>query len=148
MNLEKVFLKLRDLGLEVEEYREKNIVLYFYPKNNTKGCTMEALEFTELAEEFSSNDSLIIGVSRDGEKSHENFKKKHELRLILISDSEEEIHNDFQVMKPKKMYGKEYIGVDRSTFIFDKKGNLIKEFRGVKVSGHAQEVLDHIKNLK
>lgn len=148
MDLEKIFLKLREVGLEDEDYKDKNIVVYFYPKNNTKGCTLEALEFTELADEFSLNDSLIIGVSRDGQKSHENFKKKHELRLILISDPEEEIHNDFQVMKPKKMYGKEYIGVDRSTFIFDKKGELVKEFREVKVAGHAQEVLDHIKSLK
>lgn len=147
MNLEKINIKLKELGFE-EDTKDKNIVVYFYPKNNTKGCTLEALEFTELSDDFSNNNTLVVGVSRDGQKSHENFKKKHELKLVLISDLEEEIHNDFQVMKPKKMYGKEYIGVDRSTFVFDKKGELVKEFRGVKVGGHAQEVLDYIKNLK
>lgn len=101
----------------------------------------------ELLDEFESQDTVIIGISRDSLKSHAKFRDKFNIPFMLLSDETEEVHNLFNVMKMKKLYGKEYLGVERSTFIFDKEGNLIKEFRNVKASGHAREVLDFIRNI-
>lgn len=133
--------------ISLKDFRGKNVVLYFYPKDNTSGWTTEALEFVELLNEFKSLDTVIIGISRDSLKSHAKFRDKYNIPFLLLSDETEEVHKLFDVMKMKKLYGKEYLGVERSTFIFDKEGNLIKEFRNVKAAGHASEVLDYIRNL-
>ncbi len=101
----------------------------------------------ELLKEFEKLDTIILGISRDSLKSHAKFRDKYNIPFLLLSDETEEVHNLFEVMKLKKMYGKEYLGVERSSFIFDKDGNLIKEFRNVKAKGHAKEVLDFIKEI-
>lgn len=133
--------------ISLKDFRGKNVVLYFYPKDSTSGWTTEALEFVELLDEFESQDTVIIGISRDSLKSHAKFRDKYNIPFLLLSDETEEVHNLFNVMKMKKLYGKEYLGVERSTFIFDKEGNLIKEFRNVKANGHAREVLDFIRSM-
>lgn len=133
--------------ISLKDFRGKNVVLYFYPKDNTSGWTTEALEFVELLKEFESLDTVIIGISRDSLKSHAKFRDKFDIPFLLLSDEAEEVHNLFNVMKMKKLYGKEYLGVERSTFVFDKEGNLIKEFRNVKAKGHSKEVLDFIRSL-
>ena len=101
----------------------------------------------ELLKEFEKYDTVIVGISRDGLKSHAKFRDKYAIPFLLLSDETEEVHNLFKVMKMKKLYGKEYLGVERSTFIFDKEGNLIKELRNVKAKGHAKEVLDFVNSL-
>lgn len=130
--------------ISLQDFKGKNIVLYFYPKDDTSGWTTEALEFVELLDEFEKLDTVIVGISRDSLKSHAKFRDKYNLPFLLLSDETEEVHKIFDVMKIKKMYGKEYLGVERSTFVFDKEGTLIKEFRDVKPKGHAKEVLDFI----
>ena len=132
--------------ISLQDFKGKNIVLYFYPKDDTSGWTTEALEFVELLDEFEKLDTVIMGISRDSLKSHAKFRDKYNLPFLLLSDETEEVHKIFDVMKIKKMYGKEYLGVERSTFVFDKEGTLIKEFRDVKAKGHAKEVLDFIMN--
>lgn len=126
---------------------EKNIVLFFYPKDNTPGWTNEASEFRDLYQEFKALDTEILGISKDNLKSHNRFKEKLGLPYELLSDEDRVIHRMYDVLKPKKMFGKEVIGTIRSTFLIDKNGNLIKEFRKVKVNGHAMEVLNSIKEL-
>lgn len=133
--------------ITLADFKGRNIVLYFYPKDNTSGWTTEALEFVELLEEFEKQNTVIIGISRDSLKSHAKFRDKYNIPFLLLSDEKEEVHKLFNVMKIKKVYGKESLGVERSTFIFDKEGNLIKEFRNVKANGHAREVLDFISTL-
>ena len=130
-----------------DDFKGKNLVLYYYPKDSTPGCTTEGQNFRDLYEEFKSNNTEILGVSRESIKSHENFKQKQSFPFELLSDPDEKVCKAFDVMKLKSMYGREYIGVDRSTFIINKDSKLIKEWRGVKVKGHAGEVLDFIKNL-
>lgn len=117
------------------------LVLYFYPKDNTPGCTMEGQDFARLSSEFAALGARIVGVSRDGLKSHANFRAKHGLPFDLISDQNEALCRAFDVLKPKKLYGKEYLGVDRSTFLIDPQGVVRKEWRKVKVAGHAEAVL-------
>jgi peroxiredoxin Q/BCP len=126
----------------------KAVVLYFYPKDSTPGCTTEGMEFGDLAKKFSGAGAVIVGVSRDSIKSHQNFKAKLDLPFELISDPDEKLCELFGVMKLKNMYGKQVRGVERSTFIFDKHGKLAMEWRGVKAPGHAAEVLEFIKTLK
>lgn len=130
--------------ISLKDFRGKNVVLYFYPKDNTSGWTTEALEFVELIDEFEKNNTVVIGISRDSLKSHAKFRDKYDIPFLLLSDETKEVHNLFNVMKMKKLYGKEHLGVERSTFIFDREGNLIKEFRNVKAKGHAREVLDFV----
>lgn len=125
----------------------KPVVLYFYPKDSTPGCTTEAQQFRELYAEFQSVDCEVYGVSRDSLKSHENFKAKQGLPFELLSDSDEAICNLFGVIKLKQLYGKQVRGIERSTFVVDASGVLRKEWRGVKVPGHAQAVLDFVKTL-
>ncbi len=139
--------KLKDFFDEefLDKYKGKNLIVYFYPKDNTPGCTNEAIGFTEKVEDFNKLDTKIVGISKDSEKSHENFIKKHDLKIELISDPEKIIHEKFDVIKPKKLYGKEYMGTERSTFIFNKEGELIKEYRKVKVKGHVDEVYEFVK---
>lgn len=125
----------------------KIVVLYFYPKDSTPGCTTEAQQFRDLYPEFQAANALVVGVSRDSLKSHENFKAKQELPFELLSDAEEKLCTQLGVIKMKKMYGKEVRGIERSTFIIDASGVLRREWRGVKVAAHAQEVLDFVKTL-
>lgn len=125
----------------------KNIILYFYPKDNTPGCTTESIAFRDLYTGFQQENTEIFGISRDSLRSHEGFKAKLDMPFELISDPEEVLCSLFRVMKMKNMYGKTVRGVERSTFIIDVTGKLVKEWRGVKVAGHADEVLEFIKTL-
>jgi thioredoxin-dependent peroxiredoxin len=122
-------------------------VLYFYPKDNTPGCTNETRDFGALHGEFTAAGCQVFGVSRDSLKSHENFKAKLELPFELISDADEALCNALGVIKMKNMYGKQVRGIERSTFVFAADGSLAREWRGVKVPGHAQEVLDFVRSL-
>lgn len=125
----------------LSELKGKQIVLYFYPKDSTPGCTTEGQGFRDKIEDFAKANTLVFGVSRDGIKSHENFKAKQCFPFELISDKDEAVCQLFDVIKLKKLYGKEYMGVDRSTFLIDAKGVLRQEWRGVKVPGHVDAVL-------
>lgn len=127
--------------------RGKHLVIYFYPKDNTPGCTTEAQQFRDLYAEFQKANCEVVGVSRDSIKSHENFKAKFTLPFELLSDAEETVCNQFGVMKQKMMYGKQVRGIERSTFVIDKNGALRREWRGLKADGHAQEVLDFVNSL-
>lgn len=131
----------------LSELRQKNVIIYFYPKDSTPGCTTEGQNFRDLYAEFSELDTVIFGVSRDGMRAHENFKAKQSFPFELISDPDETLCNLFDVIKLKKNYGREYMGIDRSTFLIDKEGVLRKEWRTVKVKGHVDEVLDAVKSL-
>ena len=123
------------------------MVLYFYPKDNTPGCTTEGLQFRDLYPKFKKAGAEILGVSRDSLRSHENFKAKLELPFALISDPEEKLCALFNVIKMKKMYGKEVRGIERSTFVIDSEGVLRQEWRGVKVPGHVDEILEAVQAL-
>ncbi|WP_027896379.1 peroxiredoxin [Zestomonas thermotolerans] len=123
------------------DLRGQQVVLYFYPKDNTPGCTTEGLDFSRHHAEFLTANTQVFGVSRDSLKSHENFKCKQEFPFELISDPDETLCRLFDVIKLKKLYGKEYMGIERSTFLIDRDGVLRREWRGVKVPGHVAEVL-------
>ena len=125
----------------------KVVVIYFYPKDSTPGCTTEAQQFRDLHDRFVEVDAVILGISRDSVKSHENFKAKQALPFELGADTDETVCNLFAVMKMKNMYGKQVRGIERSTFVIDRKGVLRREWRGVKVPGHAQDVLDFVSSL-
>lgn len=127
--------------------RSKSLVIYFYPKDSTPGCTTEAQQFRDLYAEYKKAGSEIVGVSRDSIKSHENFKTKFTLPFALLSDADEVACNLFGVIKQKTMYGKQVRGIERSTFVLDNKGIIRKEWRALKADGHAQEVLDFVKTL-
>lgn len=126
----------------------KPLVIYFYPKDNTPGCTNESMAFRDLHPEFAALGAEIVGISRDSLKSHQNFKAKLELPFELLSDSEETACSLFGVIKMKNMYGKQVRGIERSTFVIDASGKVSREWRGVKVPGHAEEVLAYVKTLK
>jgi len=130
-------------GLEVSpaSLRGRQAVLYFYPKDNTPGCTTQGQGFRDLHEQFQAADTLILGVSRDSLRTHENFRTKQGFPFELISDKGETLCQLFDVMRQKKLYGKDYIGVDRSTFLIDREGVVRQIWRGVKVPGHVAEVL-------
>ena len=123
------------------------VVLYFYPKDNTPGCTMEGAQFRDLYGKFEKAGAVIAGVSRDSLKSHEGFKAKMGFPFELLSDPDEKLCHQFGVIKMKNMYGKKVRGIERSTFVIDSRGALAREWRGVKVAGHAQEVLDFVAAL-
>jgi peroxiredoxin Q/BCP len=127
--------------------RGKNLVIYFYPKDNTPGCTTEAQQFRDLYAKFKKANCEVVGISRDSLKSHENFKAKFTLPFELLSDTDETACNLFGVIKQKNMYGKQVRGIERSTFVFDKTGILRQEWRGLKADGHAQEVLNFVTTL-
>ncbi len=133
-------LKLRDL-------KGKNLVLYFYPKDNTPGCTTEGQNFRDAYAKFQSMNTEILGVSRESIRTHQNFINKHEFPFDLISDPDEILCNSMDVMKEKSMYGKKYIGIERSTFVFDVNGKLAHEVRKVKVKGHIEAVLEVVEAL-
>ncbi len=125
----------------------RGVVLYFYPKDNTPGCTTETQDFKDLHEQFLAEACVVIGVSRDSLKSHENFSKKLELPFPLITDPDETLCETYGVMKLKNMYGKQVRGIERSTFLIDASGKLVQAWRGLKVPGHAQEVLQAARSL-
>ena len=127
--------------------RGKHLAIYFYPKDNTPGCSTEAQQFRDLYAEFKRANCRLVGVSRDSIKSHENFKAKFTLPFDLLSDTDEAVCNLFGVIKEKNIYGKQVQGIERSTFVIDKNGILRREWRGVKTDGHAQEVLDFVTTL-
>ena len=133
--------------LDSKDLLGKRVVIYFYPKDNTPGCTTVGENFRDLYPKFKKLNTEIYGVSRESIKSHEGFKEKFSFPFELISDPDESLCNLFDVIKEKSMYGKKYLGIERSTFLIDEKGKLIKEWRKVKVPGHAEEVLDSIINL-
>ena len=127
--------------------RGQSLVIYFYPKDNTPGCTTESQHFRDLYEDFRKAGSEVVGISRDSIKSHENFKARFTLPFALLSDAEEKACTQFGVIKLKNMYGKQVRGIERSTFVLDSEGVLLREWRGVKIPGHVQEVLDFVKAL-
>ena len=131
----------------LSERRGKKLVLYFYPKDNTPGCTAEGADFRDRHGEFARAGAEIVGISRDSLKSHEGFKAKMKFPFELLSDADEQVCAQFGVMKLKNMYGKKVRGIERSTFVLTGEGAIAREWRGVKVPGHAQEVLDFVKTL-
>jgi peroxiredoxin Q/BCP len=135
-----------DQTFELNGRPARYTVLYFYPKDNTPGCTTEAMAFRDHHAEFESHGAQVVGVSRDSLRSHENFKAKLGLPFELISDPDEAVCNQFDVMKMKNMYGKKVRGVERSTFVIDAHGKVVKEWRGVKVNDHVTEVLEFLKS--
>ena len=136
-----------NLQFNLNDFTGKNIIIYFYPKDSTPGCTYEGIDFKDLYKSFKNLNTEIFGVSRDSLKSHENFKAKYNFPFELLSDPDEEVCKLFDVIKMKNMYGKQVRGIERSTFIINDQGELIQEWRGVKVNGHVVEVLDFIKNI-
>lgn len=134
--------------VSLKDFLGKNVILYFYPKDNTPGCTTEACSFRDSMEEFNNNDTVILGVSKDSIKKHNSFIEKYNLPFLLLSDEEGKVCEEYGVWQLKKMMGKEYMGIVRSTFLIDKNGEIIKEWRGVKVNGHTEEVLLALKDLK
>jgi peroxiredoxin Q/BCP len=136
-----------DKVISNETFKNKNVVIYFYPKDSTPGCTTEGQDFRDNYKKFKKLNTDILGISRESIKSHENFKSKQDFPFELLSDPDEKVCKAFDVMKLKSMYGREYIGVDRSTFLVNSAGKIIKEWRGVKVKGHALEVLNAVKEL-
>lgn len=133
--------------LSLKDFKGKNLVIYFYPKDNTPGCTTEGQNFRDLYQQFQDLNTEILGVSRDSVRVHENFKKKHEFPFELLSDPDEIMCQAFDVIKLKKLYGREYMGIERSTFLIDAAGKLRQEWRKVKVKGHADEVLKAVEDL-
>jgi len=136
-----------DKTLKLSDFRGQRLVLYFYPKASTPGCTQEGLDFTAAAADFAALNTAILGASRDGIKAQENFKTKQGFSFELLSDKDETLCRAFDVIKLKKMYGKESLGVERSTFLIDEQGVLREEWRGVKVKGHVDEVLAAVRAL-
>ncbi|WP_251977676.1 peroxiredoxin [Salinicola avicenniae] len=136
-----------DTPFRLSDQRGKQVVIYFYPKDSTPGCTTEGGDFRDNIEAFAAANTVIVGVSRDGIKSHENFKAKQGFPFELISDRDEAVCQQFDVIKLKKMYGKEHLGVERSTFLIDSEGRLAREWRGVKVPGHVDDVLAAAREL-
>lgn len=133
---------------QLKDYEGKNVIIYFYPKDHTSGCTQEGIDFSENIKKFKNQEAVIFGVSRESLDSHKKFIEKQNFKFELLSDPEEIICNFFDVIKEKSMYGKKYMGVERSTFVIGKEGKLEKEWRKVKVPGHVQEVLEFVKSLK
>ena len=133
---------------KLSEQRGKNVVLYFYPKDNTPGCTTEGADFAAAYDRFTSANAIVAGVSRDSLKSHDGFKAKMNFPFELISDPEEKLCELFGVMKMKNMYGKQLRGVERSTFVLDSAGVLRKQWRGVKVPNHVDQVLAFVQSLR
>jgi peroxiredoxin Q/BCP len=132
---------------KLSDHRGQNVVVYFYPKDNTSGCTLEGQEFRDLYGDFAKANTIVVGVSRDSLKSHEDFKAEFGFPFELLADADEKVCELFGVMKLKNMYGKQVCGVERSTFVFDVNGKLVKSWRGLKAPGHAAEVLGFVQTL-
>ena len=136
-----------DTTVSLSDLRGRQAVIYFYPKDSTPGCTTEGGDFRDRMADFAAADTVVFGVSRDGLRAHENFKAKQGFNFELISDKDEALCQLFDVIKLKKMYGKEHLGVERSTFLIDREGTLAREWRKVKVPGHVEEVLAAAREL-
>ncbi|ABE51098.1 thioredoxin-dependent thiol peroxidase [Methanococcoides burtonii] len=132
----------------LNDLKGKWVVLYFYPRDNTSGCSIEAMEFTKLKDDFEKEGAFILGVSKDSQASHKKFIEKKELGITLLSDEGTELQQSYDVWHQKKMAGKEYMGTVRTTFLIDPEGNLAKVWDKVKAKGHAMEVLDELKMIK
>ena len=133
--------------IRLKDLRGQNVVLYFYPKDSTPGCTLEGQDFRDLHTRFRRRKTVILGVSRDSVASHERFREKQNFPFDLLSDPDEKLCKQFDVIREKNMYGRKVIGIERSTFLIDAKGKLRREWRKVKVKGHAAEVLEAVKEL-
>ena len=147
------YIKLQGLDIDgsekeysLNDFKGKKVILYFYPKDNTSGCTQEACDFRDNINRL-TNYATVIGVSPDSIKSHKSFKEKQSLNFILLSDPEHKLAEKFEVWKEKSMYGRKYMGIERSTFIIDKSGNIEKEWRKVKVKGHVDEVIEYLSAI-
>lgn len=136
-----------DQTISLKSLKGQHIVLYFYPKDSTPGCTLEGLDFNEHLTKFKRQNTVVLGISRDSLRSHENFRSKQKYKFDLLSDEDETVCKLFDVIKMKNMYGKKVRGIERSTFLIDKTGKLRQEWRKVKVDGHVQEVLQAVKLL-
>ncbi|EEY34664.1 thioredoxin-dependent thiol peroxidase [Pseudoleptotrichia goodfellowii] len=134
--------------IKLMDYKGKTVVLYFYPKDSTPGCTQEACSFRDNFARITAKGVAVLGISKDSIKKHKNFKEKNELPFLLLSDENNNVCEKYQVWKEKMNFGKKYFGIERSTFLIDNKGNIVKEWRKVKVNGHVDEVLKEIENLK
>tara|TARA_B100001057_G_C22829038_1_gene942606 strand:- start:1463 stop:1933 length:471 start_codon:yes stop_codon:yes gene_type:complete len=151
----KVNTKIKDMRIECTNSKIKNIydlldkklILYFYPKDMTPGCTTESIEFNDNLSKIKKLKAQVVGVSRDKMSSHEKFIDKHKFKFPLISDSEEKLCKSFDVIKEKSLYGRKYMGIDRSTFIINVDGKVLHAWRGVKVKGHVEDVLNILKDL-
>lgn len=137
-----------DINFDSQDYRGQNMVIYFYPKDSTPGCTTEGNEFSANIEAFKAANCQVFGVSRDSMRRHDNFKAKQDFKIELISDEDEHLCGIFDVIKLKKLYGKEYLGIDRSTFVINGQGELVKMWRKVKVKGHVDEVLAFVQRME
>lgn len=136
-----------DKTISLKDLLGQKVVLYFYPKDSTSGCTLEGQDFRDNYQKLRRQKTIVLGVSRDSVKSHENFRAKQEFPFDLLSDTDEKLCSIFDVMKEKNMYGRKVIGIERSTFMLDAKGVLRREWRKVKVKGHVLEVLNAVKDL-
>lgn len=137
-----------DQTIKLSDLKGQNVVLYFYPRDNTPGCTTEGQDFRANMQKFKRQNTIILGISRDSLASHEKFRQKQKFPFDLISDTDEKLCKKFDVIKEKNMYGKKVMGIERSTFILDDKGVLRAEFRKIKVPGHVDAILDEVKKLK
>jgi peroxiredoxin Q/BCP len=137
----------KEVEIASEDLKGKWTVIYFYPRDNTPGCTTEAKEFTELKEEFDKLGVQLIGISRQSVESHKRFREKHGLKITLLSDPNAEVHKAFGAWGKKKMYGKEVEGMIRSTFLIDPEGNIVKEWKNVRAKGHAAKVLEEVRRV-
>ena len=152
----KVNTKAKDMRIEctdskkkqLYDFLDKRLILYFYPKDLTPGCTTESIEFNENLSKIKKLKANVVGVSRDKLSLHEKFIEKHGFKFPLISDPEEKLCKSFDVIKEKSLYGRKYMGVDRSTFIIDKSGKILHAWRNVKVKGHVEEVIDKLKDVQ
>ncbi|WP_214807164.1 MULTISPECIES: thioredoxin-dependent thiol peroxidase [unclassified Exiguobacterium] len=133
--------------ISLADYRGKKVILYFYPKDSTPGCTTEACDFRDATDAFAAENTVILGISADSQKRHQNFISKYELPFQLLSDVDHTVCEQYGVWQLKKNYGKEYYGIVRSTFLVDEAGELIREWRSVKVKDHVTEALNYVKSL-
>ena len=136
-----------ELIIKFSDYKGQNIVIYFYPKDNTPGCTKEGEDFRDYFEDFKKNNTIIIGVSRDSVASHDKFTCKYNFPFKLISDEDEKVCKLFDVIKEKNMYGRKYMGIERSTILINHEGTLVNEWRKVRVKGHVEKVLEALNEL-
>jgi len=142
------FQNNEDEILSFSKFLGKYLILYFYPRDNTSGCTKEAKDFSSLKLEFDSLNTVVIGISSDTYESHNKFISKHDLKIELISDIDNNLCQYFGVWVEKNMYGKKFMGIERSTFLIDPSGIIIKEWRKVKVTSHAEELLNYLRKIK
>ncbi|MFC5713283.1 thioredoxin-dependent thiol peroxidase [Thalassorhabdus alkalitolerans] len=131
--------------VSLSEFQGKNVVLYFYPKDMTPGCTTQACDFRDFSEEFDKTDTVVLGISPDPMERHKKFIEKHGLSFLLLADEDKKAAEAYEVWKLKKNFGKEYMGIERSTFVIDKQGKIVKEWRKVRVKEHVEEVLNYVK---